>query len=141
MNTKLLFLLISSLTGLIQASSSESDNSSVGSSVVDDDIQPPCLKCPSPAKFKKSCKKGKKLILTDQSCYICSKYKCIKKKYLKKDGHKICQKIMPVCSKVNCDSSKTCLITVQTAYACPKAKCVARLLGRNRLEDHYNLDY
>lgn len=140
MNTKLLVLLISSLFTLIQASSTESDNSSVASTVVDDEIQPSCLKCPSPAKTKKSCKKGKKRILTAQSCYTCPKYKCVKKKYLQKNGHKVCKKIMPICSEANCGSDETCLITVHTAYACPKAKCVSRLLSRNRLEDHYNLD-
>lgn len=146
MNTKTLFLLISSLFTFIHASSSGSDSSSSSSvvsdssSAVDDEIQPPCLQCPSPAKFKKSCKKGKKVILTERTCYTCPKYKCVKKKYLKEGGGKICKKIMPVCSKANCDSDETCLITVQTPYACPEAKCIKRLLNRNRLEDHENYD-
>ena len=143
MNAKTIFLLISSLFSLIQASSNDSDTSSVVSdsgSVIDDEIQPPCLKCPEPAKFKKSCKKGKERILTDRTCYTCPKYKCVKKKYLKKGQGKICKKIMPVCSSVNCGRDETCIITVQTSYSCPKAKCVKKILNRNRLEDHCNLD-
>lgn len=138
MDSKFLLLLISALVNFIQASSSESDSSSI-SSLLDDQIQPPCLKCPKPKRSNKSCKKGKRLILTDQTCYTCPKYKCVKKKYLKNNKGKFCLKIMPVCSKAHCSRGETCLVTVQTIYSCSKAKCVKRLLGRDRLEDHYNI--
>ena len=141
MNSKILLLLISTLFAFIHASSSESDSSSVASdssSVSEGEPNPLCLKCPKPAKYRRSCKKGKKSILTERTCYTCPKYKCVKKRYLKEDGHKICNKKMPVCSKANCSSDETCLITVQTAYSCSKAKCVKKLLNRTRLQDYYD---
>lgn len=135
MQRSLLSLIFASVLALAQASTSSSESSD-SVSTVDSEIQPACLACPPPAKVHKNCGKKKTLYLTERTCYTCPKYKCVKKKYLKEDGGKICPKILPICTG-RCNRNETCLVTVQTRYSCSKAKCVARLFNRNRLEDHF----
>lgn len=135
MQRNLFTLLFAGVLALVHASTSSSE-SSYSVSSVDSEIQPACLECPPPAKVYKHCGKKKTLHLTERTCYTCPKYKCVKKKYLKKDGAKICPKILPTCTG-RCERNETCLVTVQTRYSCSKAKCIARLYNRNRLEDHF----
>ena len=130
----LIALLVSFFTAQALASTSSSESSDSIRNV-DSEIQPPCLQCPPPAKVHKNCGKKKTLYLTESTCYTCPKYKCVKKKYLKEGGGKICPKNLPTCTG-RCNSDQTCLVTAQTRYSCSQAKCISRLLNRNRLEDY-----
>lgn len=137
MNSKLFLTILFSFVGLMIASSS--DNSDADSVVSDESTSStgiaPCLECPSIAKVKKNCKRGKRRIVTDRTCYTCPTSKCVKKKYVEGDRAKFCLKHLPSCSD-KCDSDESCLVTVQTRYACSKAKCVKKYLNFNRLEDY-----